>query len=74
MDESWKPSWLGSVLCVPWYGVGQWGGTGSGCGVVVHRGMVGGDGVVLVLLLWWWCRCCGGGGAIVIMVVLWWCW
>ena len=55
MDKSWKPSWLGSVLCAPWYGVGRWsggggGGTGGGCGVVVHCGMVRGDGVVVVAL------------------------
>ena len=54
MDESRKPSWLGSVLCVPWYGMGRWGGggggTGSSCGVVVHCGMVQGNGVVLVLV------------------------
>ena len=30
MDESRKLSWLGSVLCVPWYGVEQWGGGGGG--------------------------------------------
>jgi hypothetical protein len=30
MDESRKPSQLGSVLCVLWYGVWQWGGGGGG--------------------------------------------
>ena len=50
MDENRKLSQLGSVLCALWYGAGRWGGggnTGSGCGVVVCRGMVRGDGVVL---------------------------
>ena len=53
MDESRKPSQLGSVLCALWYGVGRWGGggnTGSGCGVVVCRGKVRGDGVVVVVV------------------------
>ena len=30
MGTSQKLSWLGSVLYVPWYGVGQWGEGGVG--------------------------------------------
>jgi hypothetical protein len=32
IDKSQKPSWLGSVLCAPWYGAGQWGGGDDGGG------------------------------------------
>ena len=30
MYKSRKPSPLGSVLCAPWYGAGQWGDGGGG--------------------------------------------
>ena len=75
MDESQKLSRLGLVLCtMVWCGV-----MGGGCGVVVHCGMVWGDGVVVVvLLLLLWC-CCGvgmvrGDGVVVVVVPLslWW--
>ena len=42
MDESCKPSQLGSVLCMLWYGVWQWGGGGgaSSLGMLVVQAVV----------------------------------
>ena len=62
MDESWKPSRLGSV-CVR-SGIGQW--------VVVRAVVVVRAAVVLLTWCqcwWWWCHV-SGGGAVVVVVAL----
>src|SRR5882724_9622238 len=70
MDESWKPSRLGSV-CVR-SGIGQW----VVVRVVVVRAAVVVQAVAAAVVAstwcqcWWWCHVSGGGGAVVVVVVL----
>src|SRR5882724_12717346 len=52
MDNSRKPSRLGSVLCAPWYGAGRWGGGGMSLPVMLVV-------MVLAAVVVWWCTCKG---------------
>jgi hypothetical protein len=72
MDESWKPSRLGSV-CVR-SGIGQW--VVVRVVVVVRAAVVVQAAAAAVVsstwcqCWWWWCHVSGGGGAVVVVVVL----